>query len=54
VLARADRIIVLKDGQVEAEGSLERLLLDSDEFRLLWHGEALAERKRDGLADVAG
>ena len=35
-LARADRIIVLKDGQVESSGTLQELLLRSEELRALW------------------
>ena len=34
-LARADRIIVLKDGRVESSGTLQELLLRSEELRAL-------------------
>ncbi|AEI41124.1 ABC transporter ATP-binding protein [Paenibacillus mucilaginosus] len=36
-LARADRILVLKDGRVEASGRLEELLERSEELRRLWY-----------------
>lgn len=39
VLQRADQIIVLKDGLVEAEGTLTVLLEQSEEMRHLWHGQ---------------
>ncbi|WP_238996694.1 ATP-binding cassette domain-containing protein [Paenibacillus pinistramenti] len=38
-LAHADRIIVLKNGTIEASGTAEELLALSESFRQLWYGE---------------
>ncbi|SDD41369.1 ATP-binding cassette, subfamily B [Paenibacillus sp. UNCCL117] len=37
-LARADRIIVMNNGRIEAEGSLDELLADNEELRRIWYG----------------
>ncbi|MDE3001185.1 MAG: ABC transporter ATP-binding protein [Gemmatimonadota bacterium] len=45
-LRRADNIIVLKDGRIDAEGTLEVLLKSCNEMQRLWHGDLSTAKNR--------
>ena len=51
-LRLADRIIIMKDGRVEAVGSLDELLATNDEMQHLWHGQLEGEMNASALAQA--
>ncbi|MHB9109733.1 MAG: ABC transporter ATP-binding protein [Armatimonadota bacterium] len=46
-LRQADQIIVMKDGRIEAAGTLSTLLETCEEMQRLWHGELIPAEEGD-------
>jgi ATP-binding cassette subfamily B protein len=49
-LRRADQIIVLNEGRIEAQGTLDDLLATSEEMQRLWAGDIAASQEAQGQA----